>query len=161
MNRLLPLLLLALPALTAATVRADGSPADDLAEEKRLSSEYLAQMAAEPGTRPLEAGVLLRPLFDSHSGRYPTATDTVQVGYLLTDREGKTLDESITADEIATFPLGKLIRCWQIALPKVAVGSFYKLSCPSDTAYGDQGITDLIKGGAALTFRVTLYGIAP
>jgi FKBP-type peptidyl-prolyl cis-trans isomerase FkpA len=135
--------------------------ADDLTEEKRLSSEYLLKMAAEAGARTLDQGVVLRPLFESNSGTYPDASSTVQVSYLLTDREGRTIEESLSSDQVVEFPLAKLISCWKIALPQIAIGSFYKISCPSDTAYGDQGAGGVIKPGAALTFRVNLYGIRP
>ena len=84
----------------------------------------------------------------------------MKVSYHLVDREGKVIDESVTADELAVFPLNKLIKCWQIAIPKISIGSFYKVTCPSDVAYGDKGTSDgAIKGGAALTFRLTVYGI--
>lgn len=139
---------------------ADTDTADDLAQEKKLSAAYLEKMAAEPSAQVIEQGIVLRPIFTSHSGQFAQITDTVQVAYHLVDREGKVIDESITGDELAVFPLSKLIKCWQVAIPKISIGSFYKVSCPSDVAYGDKGAGDgLIKGGAALTFRLTVYGI--
>lgn len=146
-----------LSALSAVSVTAF---ADDLSTEKKLSSEYLSKMSAEPDAQIIEQGIVIRPIFKSDSSKFAQATDTVRVSYHLVDREGKVLDESITADEIIEFPLNKLIKCWQIAIPKIAFGSFYKVSCSSDSAYGDKGTSDgLIKGGAALTFRLTVYGV--
>jgi FKBP-type peptidyl-prolyl cis-trans isomerase FkpA len=134
--------------------------ASDLETEKKLSAEYLARMAQEPGAQVLEQGVVIRPIFNSGGTVFPKITDQVQVSYHLVDRESRVLDESVTSDELAVFPLSRLITCWQIALPKIPVGSFYKVSCPSSTAYGDGGAGDgAIKGGAALTFRLTLYGV--
>ena len=138
-------------------VRADA--ASDLADEKKLSSEYLVKMAAEPSATIVEGGIILRPIYESHSGQFANSTDTVQVAYHLVNRDGKVIDESLTSDELAVFPLGKLIKCWQIAIPQISIGSFYKVSCPSDVAYGDKGAGDDIKPGAALTFRLTVYGI--
>lgn len=133
---------------------------EDLAQEKKLSSEYLEKMAIEPQAQVIESGVVIRPIFQSDSNQFAVVTDTVKVSYHLVDREGKVIDESITGDELAIFPLSKLIKCWQIAVPKVSFGSFYKVTCPSDVAYGDKGTSDgAIKGGAALTFRITMYGI--
>ncbi len=134
--------------------------AQDLEKEKKLSAEYLAQVSKEPGAQVLEKGVVLRALYDSGSQSHPDLSDTVNVTYHMVDREGKLIEESISADEILKFPLKRLIKCWQIALPAMPIGSFYKISCPSDTAYGDSGTSDgSIKGGAALTFRVTLFGV--
>jgi FKBP-type peptidyl-prolyl cis-trans isomerase FkpA len=139
---------------------ASATPVDDLAKEKQLSQEYLHQMAMEPNTQVIESGIILRPIFESGTNQFAKVTDTVKVSYHLVDREGKVVDESITSDELAVFPLNKLIKCWQMAIPKISIGSFYKISCPSDVAYGDKGAGDgAIKPGAALTFRLTVYGI--
>ena len=136
------------------------TPEDDLAQEKKVSAEYLEQMAAETNAHVIESGIVLRPIFESGSAIFAVVTDTVKVAYHLVDREGKVLDESVTSDELAVFPLNKLIKCWQMAIPQISVGSFYKISCPSAVAYGDKGAGDgLIKPGAALTFRLTVYGI--
>lgn len=145
---------------------ADGTPAlaDDLALEKQLSAAYLEKMVAEPEARVIEKGIVLKAIFEKPCSPeapclFAKPSDTVYVAYHLVDREGKVVDESITSDELADFPLYKLIQCWQIALPKISVGSFYKVSCPSDVVYGDKGAGDVIKPGAALTFRLTVYDI--
>ena len=137
-----------------------GGDSDELAKEKKASAEYLAKMLAEPEAVAIASGVVIRPLFVSPSDQFANLSDTVKVAYHLVDREGKVLDESITSDELAVFPLAKLIKCWQIAVPNISFCSFYKVSCSSDTAYGDKGAGDgLIKPGAALTFRITMFGI--
>lgn len=141
---------------------AQATPADDLAQEKKLSEIYIHQMAMEPNTQVIESGIVLRPIFESGSNQFAKVTDTVKVAYHLVDREGKVVDESITSDELAVFPLNKLIKCWQMAIPKISIGSFYKVTCPSDVAYGDKGAGNgAIKPGAALTFRLTVFGIQP
>lgn len=142
---------------SALNVFADAQ--DDLATEKKLSADYLAKMAAEPSAQVIEQGIVLKPIFEASSEKFAAIEDTVMVSYHLVDREGKVIDESVTADELAIFPLSKLIKCWQIAIPKISFGSFYKVSCPSDVAYGDKGAGDVIKPGAALTFRITVFGV--
>lgn len=131
----------------------------DLEVEKRLSANYLSQMAQEKDAVVIEEGIVIRPIFKSTSTIYPKVEDKVHVSYYLTDREGKLIEESISLDEDVAFPLDKLIKCWQMAIPKMSVGSAYKISCPSDSAYGDRGAGAEIKPGAALTFRITLFGI--
>lgn len=131
----------------------------ELEDEKKLSAAYLEKMALEKGAEVTPEGIVVRPIFVSDTKIFPTVASTITVGYYLTDREGKLVEESTTSDETATFPLDDLIPCWKIAIPKMPVGSFYKVSCPSSTAYGDAGAGGVIKGGAALTFRITLFGI--
>ena len=138
---------------------ANAGPEEDLALEKKLSAEYLGQMALEPQAQVIDQGIVLRPIYVSDSQKYPTLDDQVQVSYYLVDRTGHVVDESITSDEVVTFPLAKLIKCWQLAIPKMSFGSYYKVSCPSDVAYGDHGAGDAIKPGAALTFRINLFGV--
>jgi FKBP-type peptidyl-prolyl cis-trans isomerase FkpA len=134
--------------------------ADDLSEEKRLSAIYLEQMSKEPGAQVIASGIVLRPIFVSEAQPQPDPNSIVKVTYHLTDREGKLIEENYSADELAEFPLNKLIACWKIAIPQMHITSLYKISCPSDTAYGDKGIPGVIKGGAALTFRVTVFGFS-
>ncbi len=144
---------------TALLVGVLASAQTDLEKEKAASAEYLAKMAAEPNATVADMGVVLRPIFTATSEKFPSVEDTVTVNYHLTDREGKLIEESITSDETISFPLSRLIKCWQVAITKMSVGSFYKITCPSDSAYGDRGTKDgSIKGGAAITFRVTLFG---
>jgi FKBP-type peptidyl-prolyl cis-trans isomerase FkpA len=143
----------------ALLIGALASAQTDLEKEKALSAEYLTKMAAETGATVIDMGVVLRPIYAAANEKFPTVQDTVTVSYHLADREGKLIEESITSDEAISFPLGRLIKCWQVAITKMSVGSFYKITCPSDSAYGDRGTSDgSIKGGAAITFRVTLFG---
>src|SRR4051812_46729537 len=86
---------------------------DDLAREKQLSAQYLAEMAKEPGAQVIDSGIVLRPIFDSVSGIFAGAEDVVRVSYLLSDREGKLIEESLTGDALAEFPLNRLIACWK------------------------------------------------
>lgn len=131
----------------------------ELEREKCHSRIYLDRMAAEKDATVAASGVVVRPVYRNERGTSPRETDGVTVGYHLTDREGKLIEATTTEDEVATFPLDRLIRCWQVAVPMMTTGSLYKITCPSDTAYGDKGAGEKIKGGAALTFRITLFAV--
>jgi FKBP-type peptidyl-prolyl cis-trans isomerase FkpA len=132
----------------------------DLEKEKALSAAYVAEMAKEPSAEIIDEGVVLRPIYKSKSDVYPTVDSTVHVIYHLVNRDGQFIEGSIDADEDVSFPLNKLIKCWKVGIPKMSVGSLYKITCPSDAAYGDKGSKDgTIKGGMALTFRVALLAV--
>jgi FKBP-type peptidyl-prolyl cis-trans isomerase FkpA len=68
-------------------------------------------------------------------------------------------DSSVKRKEPAKFPLGGVIPCWTQGLQKMKVGEKATLTCPSDTAYGDEGRRGVIPGGATLIFEVELLEI--
>lgn len=131
-------------------------PLDD---ETKLSEEYVNKMSQEENTVVIEEGVVLREIYKSDSLATPGFEDKVKVIYHGIDRQGVVFDSSLNRDEATTFPIDRLIPCWQIAMPKVSVGSVYKITCPAATAYGDKGAGTAVKPGAALTFRVVLLEI--
>ena len=60
--------------------------------------------------------------------------------------------------EPATFPLGRLVKAWQLAIPEMGVGDTIELYAPADLAYGPVG-KGPIPGNATLVFKVELIGI--
>lgn len=78
------------------------------------------------------------------------------VGQIYPD--GKVFDSSWSRGTPATFQLteGQLIQCWTDELVGQKVGSRVVLVCPADTAYGDKGSGEDIKGGDTLMFAIDL-----
>ncbi len=128
--------------------------------EKKASAAYLEQMAGEPGATKAESGYVIRTLTEG-TGASPAATDTVTVHYHGTLRDGSVFDSSVQRGSPASFPLDRVIPCWTQSLQKMKVGGKYKLTCPSDIAYGDRGSMPNIKPGATLTFEVELLDVKP
>ncbi|HXZ83873.1 MAG TPA: FKBP-type peptidyl-prolyl cis-trans isomerase [Myxococcota bacterium] len=126
--------------------------------EKKESAAYLDQMAAEPGATKAPEGYVLRTLTEG-TGPSPTPEDIVKVNYHGTLRDGTVFDSSVQRGEPAEFPLGHVIPCWTDSLQKMKVGGKYKLTCPSDIAYGDRGSPPAIRPGAALTFEIELLEV--
>ena len=153
-------LLLALSFSTgpASTVLAKETSA--LEEEKVLAQAYLTEMKNEPNTVEIESGILMREIHKSDSKVFPTLQSRVKVLYEGFDREGFVFDSAFQRDQAISFPLGNLISCWQLAIPKISVGSVYKITCPANTAYGDEGAGNgQIKPGAALSFRIIVLEV--
>ena len=92
-------------------------------------------------------------------GTSPTSADMVTVHYtgMLTD--GKVFDSSVERGEPATFPVGGVIPGWTEALQLMQVGCKWKLTIPSDLAYGERGAGDLIGPNETLVFEVELLAI--
>lgn len=87
------------------------------------------------------------------TGDYVAVTDTVTVHYkgsLLTD--GTIFDQ--TRDNPATFPLRRLIRGWQLALPKCRVGGKVRVIIPSAQAYGIRTRSKDIPPNRVLVFDI-------
>lgn len=127
--------------------------------EKAESQKFLEKEAKIAKTESSLSGMLYRPI-KVGKGPFPASTDTVTVEYKGTLRSGKVFDASPKGKPIS-FPLNGVIPCWTEALKKMQVGGKAVIVCPSHIAYGDQGTSGDIKGGAALKFEVSLVKIAP
>lgn len=128
--------------------------------EKAASATYLAQMAAEPGATTAPTGYVIRTLTEG-TGASPGPTDIVKVHYHGTLRDGSVFDSSVDRGTPAEFPLNRVIPCWTQSLQTMKLGGKYKVTCPSEIAYGDRGSPPSIQPGATLSFEVELIEIKP
>ena len=79
--------------------------------------------------------------------------DTVTIfykGYLFSN--GQVFDQ--TGEKPASFPLKRLIRGWQIAVPLLKVGGKIKLVIPSDLAYSIRTRAAKIPPNSILVFEI-------
>ena len=87
------------------------------------------------------------------AGKPIKVTDTVTVFYkgsLLSD--GSIFDQ--TKEKPATFPLNRLIKGWQLAVPKINVGGSIKVIIPSGLAYGIRSRSKDIPANSVLVFEI-------
>ncbi len=94
------------------------------------------------------------------SGPKPKITDSVTVHYHGTLITGKVFDSSVTRGQPATFPVGRVIKGWQIIVPMMPIGSKWKIVIPPELAYGQRGAGALIGPGTTLIFEIELISIA-
>ena len=143
------------PALAQDVAAPDRSQdmAWHMAQQQALATRQLSD-----GWSWLPGGVLWRRTKGDGSGAHPTADDTVTVHYVGTFVDGETFDSSRQRGEPATFPLGGLIRAWQLAIPMAGVGDTIELAIPATMAYGPVG-RGPIPGGATLLFEIELLDI--
>ena len=92
-------------------------------------------------------------------GPIPTANDRVKVHYVGTLIDGTEFDSSIKRKEPAVFPVKGVIPGWTEALLMMKVGSKYKLFIPSQLAYNERAVGQLIGPNSTLIFEVELLGI--
>ena len=132
--------------------------AEKSAKANEAGAAYLAANAAKKGVTTTESGLQYEVLV-SGNGEKPTSADQVTVHYhgMLTD--GTVFDSSVDRGQPATFGVTQVIRGWTEALQLMSIGDKWKLTIPSNLAYGDQGAGGMIGPGATLIFEVELLGI--
>ena len=149
---------LAIAGATGLAVAQTSGPdtSQDTAWHNRQSLA-LAERGSAKGWQSV-GGVRWRRIKGDGSGKHPAVSDTVTLHYAGTLVDGTEFDSSWTRGEPATFPLGRLIPAWQMAVPMMGVGDTIEIAAPSDLAYGPRGKRP-IPGGATLLFKIELLGI--
>ncbi len=154
-------LLLAASLLAFPAAAQNTPPAPDRSQDIAWHSAqwaHLTGLDAEDGWQNLPGGLRWRRIAGDGSGARPTLADTVTVHYAGTFIDGTGFDSSYERNEPATFPLGRLVKAWQMAIPQMGVGDTIEIASPPDLAYGPVG-KGPIPGGAVLLFKVELLGI--
>jgi FKBP-type peptidyl-prolyl cis-trans isomerase FkpA len=93
------------------------------------------------------------------TGATPGPTDTVRVNYRGTLLNGREFDSSYKSGRPVEFQLNSVIKCWTEGLQMMKVGGKAKLVCPSNLAYGEDGIVGSVPRYATLIFEVELLDI--
>lgn len=144
-KRLLPWIILLLPALTLITA-----------------------CDRKPSITTTEEGLIIETLVGA-KGAQAAVNDEVSVhytGWLFDDsapeHKGKKFDSSVDRKVAFTFMLGQgqVIKGWDQGVAGMRVGEQRRLTIPSDLAYGSRGAGALIPPGSTLVFDVELLGIA-
>lgn len=92
------------------------------------------------------------------TGTRPVITDNVEChyeGYLL---DGTVFDSSYDRGQTATFPLGGVIKGWQIGIPLIKEAGKIKLLIPSHLGYGGRAV-GTIPSNSVLIFDVHLIDV--
>lgn len=139
--------------------------AQDTAPDRSQSAAWhneqqaaLTRLQPADGWGTLPGGLRIRRVKGDGIGPHPTVRDTVTVHYAGTLTDGTTFDSSWDRGEPATFPLGKLVEAWQLAIPHMAVGDTIEIAVPADLGYGPRG-KGPIPGNATLLFTIELLAI--
>ena len=142
------------------TAEAVQSPEQTAAERVYHNAQQasLASLQTKDGWYTMEGGLRWRYVRYLGAGESPTVDDTVTVHYAGTFIDGEGFDSSYERGEPATFPLGRLVPAWQMAIPQMRVGEKIEIAAPASLAYGPRG-RGPIPGGATLLFSVELLEI--
>lgn len=119
---------------------------------------YLLGLSAADGWQLEQGGVRWRWVKYLASDKRPKVSDRITVHYEGRLIDGTVFDSSWARGEPATFPLGRLVKGWQVAIPQMGVGETIEIAIPADMAYGPVG-RGPIPGNATLVFKVELIAI--
>lgn len=127
-------------------------------QNKKAGDDFRAKHKKEKGVTELPSGIQYQVIKDG-SGKQPAATDTVKVHYKGTLINDVEFDSSYARGEPAEFPINGVIKGWQEIVPKMKVGSKWKVVIPPDMAYGPRGTGGAIGPNETLIFEIELLEI--
>jgi len=119
---------------------------------------YYDAFRSEDGVVELEEGVLYR-IEEEGMGIKPEADDRVRCHYHGTNIKGEVFDSSYERGTPAEFSINKLIKGWQLVMPKLSVGTKARLVIPSRLAYGEEQLSKEIGPNSTLIFDVELLEV--
>jgi FKBP-type peptidyl-prolyl cis-trans isomerase FklB len=118
---------------------------------------FLAENAKKAGVTVLESGLQYEVL-TAGEGAKPSADDNVRTHYHGTLIDGTVFDSSYERGEPAEFPVSGVIAGWVEALQLMNTGSKWRLTVPSELAYGGQAAGS-IPPHSVLVFDVELLAV--
>lgn len=127
-------------------------------QNKDAGEEFLKINGHKTGVVTLPSG-LQYEVIKMGDGPKPELTDTVECHYHGTLINGQVFDSSMDRGQTAKFPLQGVIKGWTEILQLMPVGSKWKVTIPSDLAYGDRGAGEMIQPGSTLIFIIELIAI--
>lgn len=123
-----------------------------------LGLRYLEENAKREGVLVTESG-LQYEILEAGEGDKPSSTNTVRVHYHGTHINGEVFDSSVDRGEPAEFGVTQVIAGWTEILQMMPVGAKYRVTIPSELAYGEAGSPPVIPPSSVLVFEVHLIDI--
>lgn len=131
-----------------------------LAEKRaELARQFMAANAAREEVSTTASGLQYEVLEAGAGGKSPGPADQVTVHYHGTFVDGTVFDSSVERGEPAEFGVNQVIAGWTEALQLMSVGDKWRIACPPELAYGEQGAGGSIPPNTALVFEVHLIAV--
>ncbi|GAD05020.1 peptidylprolyl isomerase [Porphyromonas crevioricanis] len=127
-------------------------------QNKEAGKEFLKINGMKRGVTTTETGLQYEILVKG-DGPKPKLEDTVRCHYHGTLINGEVFDSSKQRGEPAEFPLKGVISGWTEVLQLMPVGSTWRVTIPSELAYGERGAGSSIGPNSTLIFDIELQAI--
>mmetsp|Transcript_13603 Transcript_13603/g.20400 ORF Transcript_13603/g.20400 Transcript_13603/m.20400 type:complete len:174 (+) Transcript_13603:86-607(+) len=123
---------------------------------KRTGKKFLDEKSKEPGVITLKSGMLVEILKEGTdpNAKSPRVSDTCEVTYKGTFRDGKGFDQGTTS-----FAPNQVIKGWTEAMQLMGEGDKWKLYIPYDLAYGERGSPPRIPPYTPLVFEIEIHKV--
>ena len=135
----------------------------DKQEDETFELTYIDQSIEEENNnaKNMENEELKIEVLQEGTGQEAKNGDNVSVHYVGTLEDGTKFDSSIDKGAPFSFDLGagRVIKGWDLGVLGMKIGEKRKLTIPSDLAYGDDGMPNVIPPKATLIFEVELLDI--
>jgi FKBP-type peptidyl-prolyl cis-trans isomerase FklB len=145
-------------AFSAINQQVQTAAASASEENKTAGNLFLADNGKKEGVITTDSGLQYEVITEGN-GPKPNQSDTVVTHYHGSLIDGTVFDSSVDRGQPAEFPVNGVIQGWIEALQLMPTGSKWRLTIPSDLAYGDQGSAPVIGPGATLIFDIELLEI--
>lgn len=122
------------------------------------NNSYLAENGKKDGVTTLPSGLQYEVMTKGAGTVKPSSSDQVKTHYHGTLTDGTVFDSSVVRGEPITFPVTGVIKGWVEALQLMVEGDKWKLTVPSELAYGARA-QGQIPANSVLIFEVELIEI--
>ena len=130
----------------------ESDPAKQAAIDDSLIKAYIIKNNI-PAVK--DSSQLYYQIINPGTGETPTLSSSVAVNYTGTLLNGSQFDKNANV----SFPLGNVIRGWQIGIPLIKPGGKILLFIPSALGYGMNSPAASIPSNSVLVFEVELLGV--
>jgi len=127
------------------------------AKNKAEGEAFLAENEKKEGVKKLENGVQYE-ILKQGEGATPKPTDQVKLHYHGTTTDGKVFDSSVDKGQPIVNSASKFVKGFSAAIQAMPVGSKWRVTIPSDLAYGMRG-PGPIGPNRTLNFEIELLEI--
>ena len=127
-------------------------------KNKALGDAFLTENKTKEGVVTLKSGLQYK-VINSGTGASPKATDEVTTHYRGTLIDGTEFDSSYSRNKPSSFPVNGVISGWTEALQLMHAGDKWQLFIPSDLAYGNRAVGNIIKPNSTLIFEIELLKV--
>ncbi len=136
--------------------RQEAMDAERAAANLKAGQAFLAKVDKEPGVVALPSGLRYKVVSapDPNAPK-PSADATVKINYEGKLIDGTVFDSSYERGTPANFPLARLVKAWQVALPMMHKGDTWMLYVPADLGYGTSDM-GTIPPNSTLVFKIQL-----
>ena len=138
--------------------RKQAGEAEQSGKREQLADMFMEANAEREGVTTTSSGLQYEVL-ESGSGASPGPQTTVVTHYHGTLVDGTVFDSSVDRGEPAEFGVHQVIPAWTEALQMMSVGDKWRIACPPQLAYGEQGAGAAIGPNTALVFEIHLIAI--